>query len=199
MHIIKSKAEPTTVRIKMLLELISSYDMVLSDFLSRQNNDDSNPHEIIPISFNMHEVLQENYYKTDSYLVQTRSQARSDGIILPEVHGMRKNLDPSIKPEKQHTNSIKGSVVKPCIGQGRAGLKRKRSDPINQTVNPPSELSQKIPGKTKIEREYKSSKFQGFNAHYKQCRYRMTHTKPLIPDVPFHLGLTYRAPPKPIR
>ena len=34
--------------------------MVLSDFLSRQNNDDSNPHEIIPISFNMCQVLHEN-------------------------------------------------------------------------------------------------------------------------------------------
>ena len=66
-HIIKSKAETANVRIKRLLELISSYsvnlyylkgkDMVLSDFLSRQNNDDSNPHEIIPISFNMHTVL----------------------------------------------------------------------------------------------------------------------------------------------
>ena len=63
-HIIKSKAEPATIRIKRLLELISSYsfnlyyikgkDMVLSDFSSRQNNDDSNPYEIIPISFNMH-------------------------------------------------------------------------------------------------------------------------------------------------
>ena len=38
--------------------------MVLSDFLSRQNNDDSNSHEIIPISFNMHQVLHENYYNT---------------------------------------------------------------------------------------------------------------------------------------
>ena len=28
--------------------------MVLSDFLSRENNEDSNPHEIIPFSFNMH-------------------------------------------------------------------------------------------------------------------------------------------------
>ena len=66
-HIIKSKAEPATIRIKRLLELISSYsfnlyyikgkDMVLNDFLSRQNNDNSNPHEIIPISFNMHKVL----------------------------------------------------------------------------------------------------------------------------------------------
>ena len=58
-HIIKSKAEPTTTTIKRLLELISSYSlnlyyikgkaMVLSDFLSRQNHDDSNPHEIISI------------------------------------------------------------------------------------------------------------------------------------------------------
>ena len=108
--IIKSKTEPATIRIKRLLGLISSYsfnlyyikgkDMVLSDFLSRQNNDNSNPHEIIPISFNMHKVLQENYYNIYSYLVQTRLQARSSGIKLTEVHGMRKNLDPNIKLEK---------------------------------------------------------------------------------------------------
>ena len=55
--------------------------------------------------------------------MQTRSQARSSGIKLPEVHGMGKNLNPNIKPEKQHANPIKGSVVMLCIGQGRAGLK----------------------------------------------------------------------------
>ena len=80
----------------------------------------------------MHNILQANYYyKIDSYLVQTRSQAKSSGIKLPEVHGVRKNLDPNIKPEIEDANSIKGRVVKPFIGQGRAGLKRKRSDPIN--------------------------------------------------------------------
>ena len=73
--------------------------------------------------------------------MQTRSQVKSSGIKLPEVHGVRKNLDPSIKLEKQHTNPIKGTVVKLHIGQCRAGLKRKRSDPINQTTNQPSELS----------------------------------------------------------
>ena len=158
-QIIKSKAEPTIARIKRLLELISSYlfnlyyikgkDMVLSDFLSRQKNNDSNPHETIPIYFNKYKVLQENYYKIDSYLVQTRSQARSSGI--PAVHGMRKNLDPNIKLEKQDANPIKGSVVRLHIGQDRAGLKRNRSDPINQIIKQPSELSQEIPGKTKIE------------------------------------------------
>ena len=44
----------------------------------------------------MHKVLQENYYEIDSYLVQTRSQARSSGIKPPEVYGMRKILDPNI-------------------------------------------------------------------------------------------------------
>ena len=97
--------------------------MVLSDFLSRQNNDNSNPHEIIPVSFKMYKILQENYYNIDSYLMQTRSQAKTSGIKLPEVHGMGKNLDPNIKPGKQHANPIKGSVVMPCIGQGRAGIK----------------------------------------------------------------------------
>ena len=130
---------------------IKGKDKVLSDFLSRQDIENSNPHEIIPISFNMHKVLHENYYNIENYLVQTRSQAKSSGIKLPEVNDMGKNLDPNIKPEKQHANPIKGSIVKPHIGQGRAGLKRKRSDPINQTINPPSELSQKIPGKTKME------------------------------------------------
>ena len=79
-HIIKSKAEPTTTRIKGLLELIISYslnlyyikgkDMILSDFLSRQNHDYSNPHEIIPISFNMYNLLHEKYYnirKTEEF------------------------------------------------------------------------------------------------------------------------------------
>ena len=59
-HIPKSKVELATTRIKRLLELISSYsfnlyymkgkDMILSDFLSQQKNDDSNPSKIISIS-----------------------------------------------------------------------------------------------------------------------------------------------------
>ena len=70
MHINKHKAEPATTRIGRLLELISSYsfnlyyikgkDMVLSNFLSRQKHGDSDPHGIIPISFNMYSILQEN-------------------------------------------------------------------------------------------------------------------------------------------
>ena len=52
--------------------------MVLSDCLSRQIEDDNDPHEIIPISFNIKEVLKENYQNIvkDTYMVQTRSQAK---------------------------------------------------------------------------------------------------------------------------
>ena len=73
MHIMRSKVEPVTTRIKRLLELLNSYsfnvyyikgkEMVLSDFLSRQKTDDSNPHEIILISFSLRRVLHESYYK----------------------------------------------------------------------------------------------------------------------------------------
>ena len=46
--------------------------MILSDFLSRQMHDTSDPHEIIPISFNMHKALHKVYYRDnpiDRYLV----------------------------------------------------------------------------------------------------------------------------------
>ena len=73
--------------------------MILSDFLSRQKHDNSNPHEIIPISFNMHNILHERYCnigKSEKYLVQTWSQTKSSRIKVPEVRGVSKNLDPNI-------------------------------------------------------------------------------------------------------
>ena len=84
-HILKSKTEPATPRIKRLLEVLSAYsfnlyymkgkDMILSDFLSRQETDKSDPHEVIPISFDMKAILNDRYYNVEEeegkYLVQT--------------------------------------------------------------------------------------------------------------------------------
>ena len=82
-HIIKSKMEPATNRIKRLLEVLISYsfnlyfikgkDMVLCDLLSRQPGDKSDLHQIIPISFNLKEVLKESYEINleDAFMVQT--------------------------------------------------------------------------------------------------------------------------------
>ena len=137
--------------------------MVLSDFLSRQKTDGSNPHEIIPISFSLREVLHENYYRLsnitktvdlemDKYMVQTRGQAMSSGVSVPEVHGANKDLIPHVKPEKstimlgaplipptchlrpvnhssstdqRHPTNAIPPLPKPRVGQGRAGIRRK--------------------------------------------------------------------------
>ena len=89
--------------------------MIINDFLSRQKHNHSNAIEIIPISFNMH-----TYYTKDTkirknqkkkYLVQMQSQTKSSGIRLLEVHGMSKNLDPYIKPEKQPIRPLKGNGI----------------------------------------------------------------------------------------
>ena len=139
-HIMRSKVKPATTRIKRLLEVLSSYsfnlyyikgkDMILSDFPSSQNIDDSNLHKIIPISFNLRTVLQDKYYnlegEKDRYMIQTRSQTKASGVQLPEVHGTKKGLDPHKILEKQPQPIVRLIIEKkPRLGQGRAGIKRK--------------------------------------------------------------------------
>ena len=65
-----------------------------------------------------------------------RSQVKSSGIKLPEVHSVNKGLDPHVQPGKQRSfpslpiqTIDKGlpthPIPKPRIGQGRARLRRK--------------------------------------------------------------------------
>ena len=92
--------EPANTRIKRLLELISSYsfnlyymkgkDMILSDFLLQQNNDDSNPNEIIPISFDMYKILENNLNNLDNnnigdgkYLIQNSFTSQNKWCKTP--------------------------------------------------------------------------------------------------------------------
>ena len=125
--------------------------MILSDFLSRQKNDDSDPSEIIPISFNAYGILEENR-KIDvcknegKFLIQTCSQAKTSITKHLEVHGVRKELYPNLRPEKQHTMPKKGMTERLHIGQGRAGLRRKHADHIDQ----PSDVTRRISERSKI-------------------------------------------------
>ena len=59
--------------------------------------------------------------------MQTQSQTKSSGIILPEVHGVKKILDTNSLPERQKIapQVKKGSESKPRLGQGRAGISAK--------------------------------------------------------------------------
>ena len=156
-QIMRSKVEPVTNRIKRLLEVLSAYsfnlyyikgkDMVLSDFLSRQDPGDEDMKEIIPISFNMKSILQDKCYNInenmDEYMVQTRLQMKASGVELPEVHGSRKRLDPHRIPERQ-TQPIARLEVdrKPRIGQGRAGVRRKA--PQRTTASKPIIITDEI-------------------------------------------------------
>ena len=116
-HIMKSKAEPASNRIKRLLEILSAYsfnlynikgkDMVLSDFISRQHGDSSNLHEIIPISLSVGKVLQQNYQNyTKTYLVQTRSQSKAKNArpIRHKYTIMCKSNKESQKRNKTHNH-----------------------------------------------------------------------------------------------
>ena len=90
-----------------------------------QTHDDSNPHEIIPISFNIYNTLYENYHSIeieDKYLVQMWSQTKAAGITLPEVHSTKKTLDMNVLPEKEKPQ-IHGEQVdknRPRLERGRS-------------------------------------------------------------------------------
>ena len=130
-NIMKSKMEPATNRIKRLLEVLSSYsfdlyyikgkDMILSDFLSRQIEDDSNLHEIIPISFNIQEILQESYHSLvmDTYNVQMRAQSKAQAnvptavVTQPVAQKAAPRIDksPSKTNEKSNIKMLPGRIT----------------------------------------------------------------------------------------
>ena len=80
--------------------------MILSDFLSWQKNNDSDLSEIISIFFNAYSILEENRdvdiheKNEEKFLILMCSQAKMSSTKLLEVHGVRKMLDPNLRPEK---------------------------------------------------------------------------------------------------
>ena len=105
----------------------------------------------------MYSILQETYYNMGNsarYLVQTWSQAKSNGIKLPEVHGVSKSFDSNIQLEKQTAKPLYKEIlqVKQRIGQRRAGSRWKKL-PINQPIAQSAGNSQTISELPKIHTE----------------------------------------------
>ena len=101
--------------------------MVLSDFLSRQIEDDSDPHEIIPIPFKIKKMLKENYQNMvkDTYMVQTRSQAKAqaNAPTVQSTKPVTQNTIPKvdkipIKTEKEKDLKPPHSIVDKQLPQG---------------------------------------------------------------------------------
>ena len=116
----------------------------------------------------------------EKYLIQTHSQAKTSGIRLPEVHGVRKESNPNLRPEKHHAIPKEGITEKPQIGQGRAGLRRGRPEP--DYISHPSDVTRGIPGGSKIVTG-KTNSSQGTNG---TCDRAINNDKPFLPDVPVH-------------
>ena len=73
---------------------------------------------------------------------------------------------------------------------------------INQPDTPPSNLTQRIPGESKIETRITNSRNSNTNtlaSSVNETNEEMTHRKPLIPNLPIYLDPTSRPPPKAIR
>ena len=71
---------------------------------------------------------------------------KSSRIALPEVHGTKKMLDTNILPEKQKPQLQNKQVVKnrPRLGQGRAGIRHKKPQPVDG-ITASTSKSHKIP------------------------------------------------------
>ena len=115
---------------------------------------------------------------------------------------MRKNLDPNLRPENQHTLPKQGGLERLHVEQGRARskTKRKRPDPINHVINQPSNLSQEIPGRTKIETRKTNCMHSTDPTHsINNADNKIANNNPLMPNATFHPGPILRPPPKPIK
>ena len=114
------------------------------------------------------------------FLMQTCSQAKTRGNKLLEVHGVRKELNPNLRPEKQHTMPKKGMTERPHVGQGRAGLRRKHApDHIDQPFDVTRRISERsimATGKTNNPQHTSATCDRGIN-----------NDKSFSPDVLLHL------------
>ena len=110
------------------------------------------------------------------------------GTKLPEVHRVRKKLNPNLRPEKQHPMPKKGITEKLQIGQGRAGLRRR---PEPDCINQFSDVTGRISGGSKIATG-KTNSSQHINGMYDRAT---NNDKSFSPDVLLHPDLLHKSSP----
>ena len=105
------------------------------------------------------------------------------------MHGIRKELNPSLRPEKQHAMPQIGMTERPCIGQGRAGLRRKHEP---DCIDQPSDVIRRISERSKIATE-KTNNPQDTNAMHDRG---INNDKSFSPDVLLHPNPLHTPLPK---
>ena len=99
-HSTKRKLEPPTTRRKRILEILSSYTfklyyiegkgMTLNDFFVKNNVDNSDPGEIVPIFSSIYKLPFEKGPKTIA-----------SGVKYPKVHSFDDSLNPNLNLENK--------------------------------------------------------------------------------------------------
>ena len=115
--------------------------MILADYLSRHHDEDENPSDLIPVSFcRLRDV--------ETFCIGTRASLKAKGETVPEVHGVEKELDPHMNPEKQYVS--KGAPPKKMVehtpkqSPTSKDELRSRIDPVRVT---PSQVITEVKGK----------------------------------------------------
>ena len=110
-----------------------------------RKNDDSDPSEIIPVSFNAYNILEEienDVCRNEGkFFIQMCSQAKTSGTKLLGSTQSKEGAKSKLEGRKQHAMSKKGMTERLHIGQGRAGLRRKQEP---DCINQPSEVTRRI-------------------------------------------------------
>ena len=161
----------------------------------------------------MQNIIHSRYYNIDDikygrYLVQTRSHAKSSGIIPPAEYGIDKGINPNVSPEKQVIKPTMTPEVKcvtqnkPRLGQGRAGIKRKMKVQSSPQLTKPVQLTSKTnlwhPGITTQPKTLLGSRPQTKYIPILQ-KISGVQAKPKMVSrkIPTYPNPIYRPPPKP--
>ena len=92
--------------------------MIFSDFLSRMEGEKSDPHEVIPISFDSPSILTGHCHTFSNlpyeiYRVVTICHTKMAATQMPKVHGPFKAVNPKHKPETKPIPVVPRSVPQP--------------------------------------------------------------------------------------
>ena len=164
-QILKAKTEPASNRIMRLLDRLSAYsfnlyylkgkDMILADYLSRNRNEDGeDPTDLIPVSFCKIRDI-------DELCVATRASVKASGEIVPEFHGVDKELDPHITPEQQYVSKeqtpkgVRPKILKTPVRESSCNIMlENENDPVrfpgvhDKTARDGPRTYEKIPNKS---------------------------------------------------
>ena len=129
-----------------------------------------------------------------------QSQGQIQWNQTPRGSWCKKKIKSQLKTRKTAYPSQTRKFGEATYRSRETWIKEKKPDPINQAINQPSNLSQEIPGRTKIETGKTNGTHTKDPAHsINNANDRIIYSNPFMSDAPFHPDPLLKPPVKPIR